>query len=172
MLAAWLADSDTATPKKTIGVMTMDCGLSTQLIDLQDTVCDAGFFAYITFIIQLIATIYGIVAVSIIWLHDEQLSQAAYDIQLQQQLAVLTNNRGTWSIVAFGTLFPYARLRTVYFTTAVAVALEFVFAARGFLIGWRMNQLPDIVQSFAILAWLLPSAEALTLICGMHHFYL
>lgn len=153
--------------------MTMDCGLSTQLTGLDDPeICDAGSLEYITFIIQLAATIYGVVTVTIMWTRDEQLSRAAYDIQFQQQLAALTNNRGMWSIATLGAFAPpCARKSAIYWMAVVSLALELVFTIRGFLIGWRLSQLPDIDHSFSIIAWLLPCAEALTLICGMHHSY-
>jgi hypothetical protein len=171
VLAAWLADTSTATPKKAVGVMSMDPGLSTQLFDLYHSVCDASFVAYTSFIIQIIGSLYGIVTVSIIWADDASLMQQPYGIQLQQQLAALTINRGMWSIAALGAFFPWAPLHALYLTTAVAVALEFLFAARGFLIGWHMSLLPGILRFFVVFSWLLPSAEALTLIFGMFlHF--
>ncbi|KAG2140750.1 hypothetical protein BD769DRAFT_1428306 [Suillus cothurnatus] len=167
VLAAWLADTSTATPKKAVGVMSMDPGLSTQLFDLYHSVCDASFVAYTSFIIQIIGSLYGIVTVSIIWADDASLMQQPYGIQLQQQLAALTINRGMWSIAALGAFFPWAPLHALYLTTAVAVALEFLFAARGFLIGWHMSLLPGILRFFVVFSWLLPSAEALTLIFGI-----
>ncbi|KAG1768774.1 hypothetical protein EV702DRAFT_1203182 [Suillus placidus] len=150
ILAAWLADTSTATPRKTVGVMSMDPGLSTQLLDLYHSVCDAGFLAYMSFIVQIIGSLYGIVTVSIIWADDAHLKQQAYGVQLQQQLAALTINRGMWSIAALGAFFPYAPLHALYLTTAVAVALEFLFAARGFLIGWQMSLLPGILRFFVV----------------------
>jgi hypothetical protein len=167
VLAAWLADGYTATPRKIIGVMSMDPGLSTQLVDLYHPFCNAGPLAYMSFVIQILASLYGIVTVSIIWAQDAQLREEPYGIQLQQQLAALTINRGMWSIAALGALYPWAPLHAVYLTTVIAVALEFLFAARGFLIGWHISLLPGLLRVFVILAWLLPSAEALTLILGM-----
>ncbi|KAG1767630.1 hypothetical protein EDD22DRAFT_285897 [Suillus occidentalis] len=167
VLAAWLADRSTATPKKTVGVMSMDPGLSTQLLDLYHSICDASFLAYISFIIQIVGSLYGIVTVSIIWVDDAHLRQQPYGIQLQQQLAALTINRGMWSIAALGAFSPWAPLHALYLTTAIAVALEFLFAARGFVIGWHMSLLPDILRFFVVFSWLLPSAEALTLIFGL-----
>ncbi|OAX35204.1 hypothetical protein K503DRAFT_773733 [Rhizopogon vinicolor AM-OR11-026] len=147
--------------------MSMDPGLSTQLLDLYHPVCDAGYLAYMSFIIQIIASLYGIVTVSIIWAQDAHLRQEPYGIQLQQQLAALTINRGMWSIAALGALYRLAPLHAIYLTTGIAVVLEFLFAARGFLIGWHMSLLPGILSVFVVLAWLLPSAEALTLILGL-----
>lgn len=167
VLAAWLADHSTATAKKAVGVMSMDPGLSTQLLDLYHSVCDAGHLAYVSFIIQIVGSLYGIVTVSIIWVDDAHLRDQAYGVQLQQQLAALTINRGLWSIAALGAFFPWSSLHALYLTTAIAVALEFLFAARGFLIGWHMSLLPGIIRFFVIFSWLLPSAEALTLIFGL-----
>ncbi|KAG2066856.1 hypothetical protein BDR04DRAFT_47036 [Suillus decipiens] len=167
VLAAWLADHSTATPKKAVGVMSMDPGLSTQLLDLYHSVCDAGYLAYVSFIIQIVGSLYGIVTVSIIWVDDAHLREQAYGVQLQQQLAALTINRGLWSIAALGAFFPWSSLHALYLTTAIAVALEFLFAVRGFLIGWHMSLLPGIIRFFVIFSWLLPSAEALTLIFGL-----
>lgn len=167
VLAAWLADRSTATPKKAVGVMSMDPGLSTQLFDLYHSVCNAGYLAYLSFLIQITGSLYGIVTVSIIWADDARLREEAYGVQLQQQLAALTINRGMWSIAALGAFFPWAPLHALYVTTAIAVALEFLFAARGFLIGWHMSVLPGILRFFVVFSWLLPSAEALTLIFGM-----
>ncbi|KAG0697426.1 hypothetical protein DFH29DRAFT_946431 [Suillus ampliporus] len=167
VLAASLADTYTATPTKIVGVMSMDPGLSTQLLDLYHSVCDAGYLAYLSFLIQIVASLYGIVTVSIIWADDAHLRQEAYGIQLQQQLAALTINRGLWSIAALGAFFPWAPLHAVYLTTIIAVVLEFLFAARGFVIGWHMSLLPGILRFFVVFAWLLPSAEALTLILGL-----
>jgi hypothetical protein len=147
--------------------MSMDPGLSTQLLDLYHSVCDAGFLAYVSFFIQIVGSLYGIVTVSIIWVDDVHLRQQPYGIQLQQQLAALTINRGMWSIAALGAFFPWAPLHALYLTTAIAVALEFLFAARGFVIGWHMSLLPGILRFFVVFSWLLPSAEALTLIFGM-----
>ncbi|KAG2148657.1 uncharacterized protein EDB93DRAFT_1103716 [Suillus bovinus] len=150
VLAAWLADHSTATPKKAVGVMSMDPGLSTQLFDLYHSVCNAGYLAYLSFLIQIVGSLYGIVTVSIIWADDAHLEQQAYGVQLQQQLAALTINRGMWSIAALGAFFPWAPLHALYFTTAIAVALEFLFATRGFLIGWHMSILPGILRFFVV----------------------
>ena len=144
----------------------MDPGLSTQLLDLYHPVCDAGWLTYITFIVQTVASFYGIVTVSIIWAQNAHLRQEPYGIQLQQQLAALTINRGMWSIAALGAFYPWAPLHAIYLTTIIAVVLEFLFAARGFLIGWQMYMIPGILNFFVVFAWLLPSAEALTLILG------
>ncbi|KAG2094391.1 uncharacterized protein F5147DRAFT_719684 [Suillus discolor] len=144
VLAAWpgLADRSTATPKKAVGVMSMDPGLSTQLFDLYHSVCNAGYLAYLSFLIQITGSLYGIVTVSIIWADDARLREEAYG-------------------------FPWAPLHALYVTMAIAVALEFLFAVRGFLIGWHMSVLPGILRFFVVFSWLLPSAEALTLIFGL-----
>jgi hypothetical protein len=147
--------------------MSMDPGLSTQLVDLYHPICDAGVLSYMTFVVQIIASLYGTVTVSIIWAQNAHLREEPYGIQLQQQLAALTINRAMWSIAALGALYPLAPLHAIYLTTAIAVALEFLFAARGFLIGWQMSLLPGIARVFVVFAWLLPCAEALTLIFGM-----
>ncbi|KAG1817608.1 uncharacterized protein BJ212DRAFT_1500064 [Suillus subaureus] len=67
-----------------------------------------------------------------------------------------------WPIAVLGTFFLWAPLHAFYLTTAVAVALEFLFTTRGFTIGWHMSLLPGILCSFVVFSWLLPSMEALT----------
>ena len=168
-IAAKLADSYTATPEKVIGVLSLDPAFSTQLLDLDHPVCDAGLLDYATFIFQLAATTYGIVTTLIVWIHNAQLKTATYHIQIQQLLAVLTYNRGTWSIAALGAFSPWASLKVLYLTTAIAVAIEVTFTLRGFLIGWQMSLTPDIYRTFMILPWVLPAAEATTMACGMYH---
>jgi hypothetical protein len=169
VIAAKLADSYTATPKKIIGVLSLDPAFSTQLLDLDHPVCDAGLLDYVTFIFQFAATIYGIVTTSIVWTHNAQLETATYHIQMQQLLAVLTYNRGTWSIAALGAFSPWAPLKALYLTSAIAVAAEVTFLVRGFLIGWQMSLTPDIYRTFMVLPWVLPSAEAIAMACGMYH---
>lgn len=169
VIAARLADSYTATPKKVLGVLSLDPGFSTQLLDLDHPVCDAGLFDYVTLIFQLAATIYGIVTTSIIWVHNTQLEQTTYHVQIQQLLAVLTYNRGTWSIAALGAFSPWARLQALYVTSAIAVAAEVTFTVRGFLIGWQMSLIPDIYRTFMVLPWVLPTAEAIAMASGMYH---
>ncbi|KAG1893317.1 uncharacterized protein F5891DRAFT_1207693 [Suillus fuscotomentosus] len=161
VLAAWpgLADRSTATPKKAVGVMSMDPGLSTQLFDLYHSVCNAGYLAYLSFLIQITGSLYGIVTVSIIWADDARLREEAYGVQL-----AATTCRTHYQP---RDVFPWAPLHALYVTMAIAVALEFLFAVRGFLIGWHMSVLPGILRFFVVFSWLLPSAEALTLIFGL-----
>jgi hypothetical protein len=79
VFAAWLVDSHTAIPAKVIGVLSLDPRLGTQLLDLDHFVCNAGFLDYVTFIIQLAASLFGIVTTLIIWKHDVQLGQTTHD---------------------------------------------------------------------------------------------
>jgi hypothetical protein len=174
-MAGTLADAYTATPSRAIGVNTCDPGLTSMLKDLDGDFCQADVTAYCVWAVQLLATMYTVVCCLIVWSHDSLLRASTVMWQSQQLLMVLTVARGTWALAPLGVLIPFGssdaekgnplRLLALRVTTGIAVVLDWLFAARAFVIAAMIAHNSAVAWVTAI-SFLLPALEAYTLLCG------
>ena len=171
---AILADKETATPRKVIGYASQDPGVSSQFDDLQAPICDAGLLSYISWAVQFGAVWYAIVTVCIVWTYDSDLHRQEGLFQMQQILAALNINRGTWAIAVSGSFFPVERLAALYVTTTLALVFEVIFIIRSFLIAWHLadeaaaaNPANGSAEELGkAIIWILPALEAFVFIIG------
>jgi hypothetical protein len=146
---AVLAQKADCNPRLVVGCAAMDQGVSSELCELKDAE-PAGLLTFITWIAQLIGTVWLIVQVYTVWSYQEALSDGqdlldayidgeefidTWNVkQLTQLVSTVTVNRGTWSIAVLGSLVPGNRLVGLYITTAIATATELVMLARAAMI--------------------------------------
>ena len=160
-MTSFLADDQTSNPTEVIACAAMDPGLSSQLDDLYD--CKATALSYISWIVQLGATLYAVFIASFVWSQDSTLKYESAWIQFPLLLGVLNINRGTWAIAVLGCLL--RRRMALLVTTAIAVILDIVFIFRAFDMAWHING-TDVPEWVGVIAWTLPSIETTILIAG------
>lgn len=71
VLPAFLANHETARPNKVVGCVAMDPGESSQLDDLYP--CSASALSYISWLVQLCATLYAVGLGFYVWAQDSHL---------------------------------------------------------------------------------------------------
>jgi hypothetical protein len=131
-------DKGRVAPRLVVGVASMDQGLASELDELHEAK-PAGFFAYISWVAQLIGTVWLIIQVAVLWARQPQENAfngvQAFDkvILTQELIQVLdsaTINRGTWSIAVLGSFLPGSGTLGLSITTGLAVLIELVFLGR------------------------------------------
>lgn len=165
-MAAFLADADTTHPKQVIDMVTMDPGLSSQLDNLD--FCSAGKLAYLSWVIQIGATLYAIFLALYVWANDKSVEHFTASVQFPLMLGVLNINRGTWSIAVLGCFVPgsgTSKKRWLMGTTILALVIDWLFISRAFEMAWHINeQYPP--RWLGILSWVLPGVEGFIFFAG------